>query len=314
MSGNKGKGRALPSKDREGEEKDDPSLISRVAASASGLTRSAFATPASSELSDSAAYVLASSGKSQSYTAVERGGTAWAESSNSPHNPSYPQNSTSIALRTRDEEEHVRLSENEFSSFLDGVDSLQSPEGIRDGISMGSSEGRRFQEAWARSQPGPRNGGVASKPKDRSVTEQESRDGEEVLDILSGPDIAEERFAEPPEDDNNYDWGLSEEQLSRLRAMTKDILPPPTTYTGALPEHPLNLNTSFEGDSLDDREHWRDQWDGVLTRYADEVWGGLLPLVKEARREVEEMQSRGSDEQPKALRRLGAILGHLQKR
>jgi len=52
-----------------------------------------------------------------------------------------------------------------------------------------------------------------------------------------------------------------------------------------------------------------------LTRYTDEVWGGLLPLVRQARQEMEEMGNEGSvKEKPTALRRLEAILGHLQKR
>jgi hypothetical protein len=52
-----------------------------------------------------------------------------------------------------------------------------------------------------------------------------------------------------------------------------------------------------------------------LTSYADEVWGGLMPLVKEARKEVEEIEIGGmTSEKPTALRRLEAILGHLQRR
>jgi len=32
--------------------------------------------------------------------------------------------------------------------------------------------------------------------------------------------------------------------------------------------------------------------EGVLTRYTDEVWGGLLPLVKQARQEIEKWEWR----------------------
>jgi hypothetical protein len=75
------------------------------------------------------------------------------------------------------------------------------------------------------------------------------------------------------------------------------------------------LNPTFEGETIEAREHWREQWEGVLTRYTDEVWGGLLPLVKQAREEIEEMRNVGTvREKPTALRRLEAILGHLQKR
>lgn len=85
--------------------------------------------------------------------------------------------------------------------------------------------------------------------------------------------------------------------------MTKDLFPAPAAHGAVDAGNPLNL-VSEEFD-------W-EAWEGVLTGYADEVWGGLLPLVREARREVEE--GKGEVEQSKALRRLGAVLGHLQGR
>lgn len=90
------------------------------------------------------------------------------------------------------------------------------------------------------------------------------------------------------------------------------------THAGVVDaEHPLNLIPQYgDGDGDGGLEAWREQWEGVLTRYTDEVWGGLLPLVREARREVEGMRKGGESgaEKSVALRRLGAILGHLQGR
>ncbi|KAF7945464.1 hypothetical protein EAE96_010234 [Botrytis aclada] len=73
------------------------------------------------------------------------------------------------------------------------------------------------------------------------------------------------------------------------------------------------------------KEEWKSDWEGVLSGYTDEVWGGLLPLVREAREELEgeeeEGDGRGEGEGKekekergnlKALRRLGAVLGHLR--
>jgi hypothetical protein len=58
------------------------------------------------------------------------------------------------------------------------------------------------------------------------------------------------------------------------------------------------------------------QWESVLTRYTDEVWGNLLPLVTEARKEIKaskDKQVGSSNEPPKALRRLQIVLDHLRK-
>jgi len=96
--------------------------------------------------------------------------------------------------------------------------------------------------------------------------------------------------------------------------MTKDVLPLPEPHLGVAAEHPLNLKPSFEGEATEAREHWREQWEGVLTAYTDEVWGGLLPLVKQARQEMEGARVDGLvSEKPTALRRLEAILSHLHK-
>jgi hypothetical protein len=198
--------------------------------------------------------------------------------------------------------------------------------------------GNNLEDVWTRSQTNtilqP-----PSKTRYRTIAEQEQRDGEDVLAMLSDPSEANAIYEGPEEEEDNYDWGLSTEQLSQLRAMTKDLFPAPEPHIPISPEHPLNLvplfgetNANRQGlqtdahaeesytyfgtqtDTGTARELWMEQWDGVLTRYTDEVWGGLLPLVKEARKEVEDLRSdpRGAD-QPKALRRLGAILGHLQK-
>jgi hypothetical protein len=334
MSDDKGKGRAYHDKDANGTRPDepppqDPSLVSRVAGSASGLARSAFARPSGNELSESTAAALANAGKGQSSSTGPGGSSAWTESSRASQQPIY-QASASNAFRAGHSEEHARQAENEFSSFLDGIDPFTPSQNLGDIHSGGLGGG--FGEVWARSQ---RTGdAISSRPVGyRTVAEQESHDGEEVLSILSAPGDTNDPFEAPPEDDEDYDWGLSQEQVTQLRAMTKDILPPPEPHIPISPEHPLNLVPNFEGTDLGGtavtsqmhpgidgqqlaaREAWREQWGDVLTRYTDEVWGGLLPLVKEARREVEELQSsEPAAGQTKAIRRLGAILGHLQKK
>lgn len=341
MADGKGKGRDPPKEDG-GEHLDEPpqessSLMSRVAASASGLSRSAFAAPNRNEANEITAATLASVGKGQS--SRSGGDSTWAESS-SAQQPSN-QASGSNAFKVEHSEQHIRQSEEDFSSFLDGIESLSSdPSHVVGSSDLGyGALGNDLEDAWARSRAT-----VKSEPPStvryRTIAEQEQCDGEEVLALLNDSGKFDIFLEIPEEVEDNYDWGLSTEQLLQLRAMTKDLFPTQEPHTAVSPEHPLNLVPSFEGvntqrydSNIDPRveesymyfgapnsattakKMWMEQWEGVLTRYTDEVWGGLLPLVKEARKEVEDLRDDSSrTDQPKALRRLGAILGHLQKK
>lgn len=314
MGSDKGKHRAVdddavnpPPPDAPG----DSSMVSRVAASATGLARSAFASPGGNHLSQSTAAALANAGKGQSSEAA--GSSTWAESSRASHQAT-PQTGSSNAFRPSQNEEHIRQSEQEFSSFLDGIDAFTPSQDLADGHPEDPSGG--FNGAWTQSQP------TVFPPEHRTIAEQEGHDGDDVLAILSSPDEIDPSFEVPPEDIpmEDYDWGLAPEQLTQLRAITKDLLPAPEPHAVPSPHNPLNLlpradqTNLVNGESRESVEAWRDQWEDVLTRYSDEVWGGLLPLVKEARKEVEELQSgEGPTMQPKALRRLGAVLGHLRE-
>jgi len=140
--------------------------------------------------------------------------------------------------------------------------------------------------------------------------------------------------------EDDYDWGLSTTQLSQIRAVAKELFPDPhASHTSMPADHPLNLiphgeNTDgsmsspatetgmdemyvsyeIDGQPVTGTQVWRTQWEGVLGRYTDEVWGDLLPLVREARKEVEDIIEGKGTEEPVALRRLKGILGHLQRR
>lgn len=316
MSSDKGKGRANDDEATSQAQTDGPrdsSMASRVAASAASLARSTFASSNGDEMNQSAAAALANSGKGQASSTG--GSTTWAEMSRASQQPTFQ--TSSSTFKTSQNEEHIRQSENEFSSFLDGIDSFTPSQNLGDDHQEGLEAG--FGEAWTRSQDSLHI--TPPKPAEyRTITEQERHDGEDVLAILSAPEDMNVPFEAPPEDDENYDWGLTPEQLSKLRAMTRDIFPPPEPHQAIAPNHPLNLvphidDTDFiNANSQAAMDVWRDQWHDVLTRYTDEVWGGLLPLVREARKEVDEMQSgEPQTTQPKALRRLGAVLGHLRK-
>jgi hypothetical protein len=320
MSG-KGKGRAVPEKvEKQPQKSDEPpeesSMLSRVAASARGLTRSAFIAPTSNELNDRAAAALANAGKGQSSAGSGTGSTAWADTSQIPQ-PSTFQAGGSNAFKTGHNEEHVRQSENEFSSFLDGIDSFTPSKNFGVAQDLGDQK-MQFSQAWEQA-------GIRQDARFRSTTvaEQESRDGEDVLALLSESGAVENQFEAPPDHEEDFDWGLTVEQLSKLQAITKELFPPPEPHGNISVGNPLNLAPNFDPSessmyshfsAKSSTEHWREQWEGVLTRYTDEVWGNLLSLVKEARKEVEEMRDGASaSTQPKALRRLETILGHLRK-
>jgi len=76
----------------------------------------------------------------------------------------------------------------------------------------------------------------------------------------------------------------------------------------------MYVSYEIDGQPVTGTQVWRTQWEGVLGRYTDEVWGDLLPLVREARKEVEDIIEGKGTEEPVALRRLKGILGHLQRR
>jgi len=310
----KGKGRA-PIQDTEDpappdESSSSRSLFSRITASATGLTRSTFTTPTANELSNQAATAFANSSKVQALGSNDNESSSWTESSKIAPQTDYGQAGAGPAgLRNRNHEQHIQHSENEFSSFLDGVDSFTPSEDFGT-IADRGLENTLENDAWERSQAFHLH---ESRGQERTVAEQEACDGEGVLAILSSPAVFEDDF-EDTLDDMDYDWGLSSDQLIQIRAMAREILPPPERHLGVAADHPLNMNPDSDGEPSEAREHWREQWEGVLTRYTDEVWGGLLPLVKQAKQEMGEMGHEGMKEKPTALRRLEAILGHLQKR
>lgn len=197
-------------------------------------------------------------------------------------------------------------------------------------------------DAWVRSQHHENTTPPEILQQHRTVQQQEATDGAEVLDLLSTPNLTSQTFSNLPGEGmgENYDWSLSPNQLSQIIAMTKELFPePPRPHTPMGADHPLNLipngdstdgtmsspardtgmDEMYVGYEIDGRpvsgmQVWRTQWEGVLGRYTDEVWGDLLPLVNEARKEIEGVVEGEGTVEPVALRRLRGILRHLQQR
>ncbi len=314
MSDDKGKGKVRAVVDENeiaSQNNGSPSMLSRVAASAIGLTRSAFSTSSNNELSNQAAAILANTGKGQASSFRAAASSAWEGSSKSSEHVQR-QADGPVGVKAGHSEEHMKQSEDDFSSFLDDIDSFASsgPSGSI-GVDAYKDIGSTWGEAWARAQTVEDVEDVDHLPGSKAVAGQGNLDGQEVLELLSRPGAIDGDF-EPSQKETEeiYTWGVTPDQMSLIQAMTRH-LPPPEPHAGMAIDDPLNLvpNMNFE-----DRALWIEQWEGVLTRYTDEVWGGLLPLVREARQEVEEIKATGSiAEKPVALRRLEGILGHFRR-
>ncbi|PQE24760.1 zinc finger c2h2-type protein [Rutstroemia sp. NJR-2017a BVV2] len=362
----KGKGKSEP---QDPSSQDDPpapasSLLSRVSASASGLTRSAFAAaPGASDLRNGgAAAMLAGSGKAGAQSGGSGGaGADWGESSRGGIGPATAgaggEMRGEMSAGTQD---HIRESEEQFSRFLDGVEGVAPSalgEGEEQDRGLGQAEVREwgyegryedgqvdgsrhspqpetskaFEMVWERTRSSKSRSGFEAKPGSsllhggedgngyKSIPEQEAHDGEEVLDLLNSsstvgtfayPSISE--FEKERYEEENVDWGLSPQQIKKIREISGRLLG--ELHEGVDVDNVLNLRPSFGNEMGMDEESLRD-WEGVLNGYTDEVWGGLAPLVREAREEVEKLkEGRIAGEEKgdvKALRRLRAVLGHL---
>ena len=58
-------------------------------------------------------------------------------------------------------------------------------------------------------------------------------------------------------------------------------------------------------------DEWLNDWLGVLNSYTDEVWGDMLPVVRETRAHLEEVKAGTTAIDNKAVARLKMIMGHL---
>lgn len=346
MNDGKGKGRASNLDDSNKHSIDDQSphssssILERVTASAVGLAHNAFAAPTSNELSDAASAALINTGKSR-----QLGGSSgsWAESSraNQQTGLTTSQGQSLPSIRAGHREEHIRDAESEFSSFLDGIDSFtpSSEPYSHEGSSQGHALGRPLEHANERKNT-PSD--QARQALYNTMDEQQQHDGDAVLSILSHPSATTDELEALPVEEGALNWDLTDQEISRLRMVVDELFPPPDQHISMSVEHPLNLipgmistpatsdpvpfidatlDESYKPSSQDvprntARQIWMEQWEGVLLRYTDEVWGNLLPLVVEAREEIKVIKEDclgATMEQSKALRRLRLVLDHVRK-
>ncbi|KAF4949590.1 hypothetical protein FGADI_8785 [Fusarium gaditjirri] len=161
-----------------------------------------------------------------------------------------------------------------------------------------------------------------------AVLEQEKMDGAAVVNLLDDSSGGLDGVLLGAHDPDAEDEVLTPEAAAKLR---ETLFPADSVFSGFRWDDLLNFNPEFlnqagpQADferqlhfgtkSADEvRNSYLDQWDKVLNGYTEYVWGGLEPLIAEARREVEEVKTRGLDTVPqtKALDRLRQILGHVR--
>lgn len=305
----KGKEKAteIPDHETHIREKGDKSMISRIGSSAAGLSRSILQSrPTANDIG-----AVATSGKAEPSSSRP---LASAESS-SVHR--HPDVRSTGGFRSAQTASHIAAEESAFSDFLDSTPVFVP------------TEPANLENAWQKEAPSKKldpanqNFGTSS-----SIKEQQTLDGQEVVDLLSQPEI-------PP--DPNDDVNISEAELASLRKALFDDDNQSVQLSSADWNNALNFIPDFllwpEGEDQGTRafhdssmhlgvrdpteagQAWLEQWNRVLTSYNDEVWGDLGALVQEAREEVKQLEEASPEQPPpqtKAIRRLRQVLAHVR--
>ncbi|KAF1814008.1 hypothetical protein P152DRAFT_301219 [Eremomyces bilateralis CBS 781.70] len=191
-------------------------------------------------------------------------------------------------------------------------------------------------------------------PTDFRAAHQLPDDGAEVALLLSDPTFhayeVDEGFSQPEDPseatmNDLFGTAFNTEQQQAAASMRAQ-LPPAPVHGVVLPHNPLNLVPQFDnlnlGTSFDpdmqlfgpqqssmtqaepatdgdetapsERQRFLTDWSDVLNAYTDEVWGDLLPVIRAAREQLEELTgTESTDFEKKVVPRLRMILGHLNQ-
>lgn len=323
---NQGKGKGKDTQDalQASSSNKQDSMLSRIANSTTSLANSMLSgAPSNSTLAHSISGEKGSS-STAGISAVKQG-----ESST----PIQQDKIRGSSFRPSQAHTHAAAEEAAFADFLDSADELTTP---------GEND---LQTAWQYhlATPSKLSAGFTS------VAEAQQHDGEDVINLLMQDG---EQF-EPPEEETLSPEDM--ETLRRALFGNSsgrgqmDSLTDPMNFIPAHLRHPetehyvqlymtkkdkerasgvvvpdgseimrdeMEIGSDVQNEEAQQTFAWLEQWDDVLTSYMDEVWGDFGGLLREARKELQELERvEESREQPpdtKALRRLRAILGHLR--
>jgi len=161
-----------------------------------------------------------------------------------------------------------------------------------------------------------------------AITAQEQRDGADVVNLLSrmndgfpdqiaGSDMPDEELAGlrralfETGETRTTEWNNVLNFIPDfVRPDASGVYGEEGSWKAAETRSTLGLSPSPETTRV-----WVEQWTDVLTRYNDEVWGDLRPLVREAREELKNLSEGGQDGRratTTALQRLRQVLGHIR--
>jgi hypothetical protein len=316
----KGKGKARENSDSPKESKppsDVATLASRLQSSATGLTRSiatstiGATTTLSSNLAD-----IGKSGASSSSTGLR------GEASASEQTPKFNRGqalSTSLDDSFREYHSQDQSTGQHFNEFSEAkapidVDLLSQPSSNH--WAQEFTFGQRSSRTWRHD----------SSSQDRAHEGDAHNDGAGVLALLSDPNFVaisdtydtEEFSTDAVADLFSQDLSSSKQQAAdRIRT----ALPAPPSHNSVSEPNTFNLYPDFGINhphiaiSNDDQFASQlsvSQWSTVLNGYTDEVWGDLLPVVNNIKKQLAESKYGTAHLDDLAIMRLKMILGHLE--
>lgn len=307
-------------------------LVGRIEASASGLMQSSFARSSPGAVAESLASLNPSAAKGSSSSSAVSGSETSLLGSGATDNKSAASGaySTGEFFRSNvgNSTQHGQYS---FDEFIAGR-GVALPENNhihsnqhQDGAQTVPSEGHPQQGR----QPLKAQYYDSTIQKDGAEELAKTNiDGAAVIALLSDPKFDTE---EPPRS-----WAFeADEQNERIdrghhvNGRPADAIIPhqPIGPLGLVPDLGVSAQLNNETDKrkgkdvpskhtnsgLFDSGFGNQSWLDIINNYHDEVWGDMLPLVQEARKEVEEAQSDMQDLQNRpAIRRLKLLLQHLK--
>lgn len=302
-----------------------PALPGRIGASASGLLQSSFGRPSLRSAADTLASLNADAGKgapaSSTPNVAEASSSSQAFSSRGG-NVASEQCSTEETFRSEQGRRGITTQNGqvEFDEFVARPHRLDPDSQALDdefSPSVQKAAHSHIQEQYNGSNPAQEE---ANSERILARSEQQSihnNDGAAVVALLADPGFSAET---DPNDSvtsmapDNCGYLLGEKQQRKSIDPSDprnplDLVPgfDSSWKTARLPNHfyqDSTLNSNF-GDIQ--------PWAEILDRYHDEVWGDMLPLVKEARKELEAAKAspEGALQNRPAIRRLGMLVKHL---
>ncbi|OCL11609.1 hypothetical protein AOQ84DRAFT_184026 [Glonium stellatum] len=330
--------------------KASPSLASRIASSASSLAKEFGESTSGNELSNSLASTPSLSSKLQNGSSSSTPST-WTETfplrNGRPAANGRSSNGHTLPIDEGFRSPSFQHPQDQdFNDFLEGKSGFFHNAMLTANQNLPSWTGEFQHQPWSNGYYSDGTVNPSGPTAGYHGMYSEYDDGADVRMLLSDPDFMmdthstdaiEESSEQTAMDLFGEEYSPGEERAAdRIKAS----LPPPPTHQPILPDNPLNLKPDFapftatnaafyqdipeatsnlgsEDESYmyfttqSERERLISEWDEVLNSYTDEVWGHMLPAVKEARSQLKEVKSGSKRLDNKAVTRLRMILGHV---